>query len=94
MKSPGPGLGDEFELLAPAHPRLAAHHVDHALQFAMMVRAGLGVGMDRDRAGPDLLRADAGMVDRRLAVHAGRLRGVGIERVARDDPHAVMLPFV
>ena len=49
----------------------------------MMVRAGLGVGMDRHRAGPDLLRADPGKVDRG-AVHAGGLRGVGVEPVARD----------
>jgi hypothetical protein len=57
-----------------------------------MMHAGLGIGLDRDRAGPDLLRADAGMVDRGLPEHAGRLRRVGVELVAGDDPHAVMLP--
>ena len=93
MKSPGAGLGDEFEMLAPAHARLAAHHVDHAFERAVMMRAGLGVGVDVDGAGPDLLRADAGGIDGGLAVHARRLRRVGIERVARDDAHAVVLPF-
>src|SRR6185312_5152956 len=89
----GPRFGDEFEMLAPAHARLSAQHVDHALERAVMMRAGLGIRMDMDGAGPDLLRTDAGVVDRRLAVHPGRLRGVGVERIAGDDPHAVMLPF-
>ena len=57
-----------------------------------MVRAGLGVGMDGHGAGPELLRAHPGEVDRCLAVHAGGLRGVGVELVAGDDPDAVKLP--
>src|SRR3546814_19704193 len=51
-----------------------------------------GVGMDGDRAGPEFLRADPGEVDGRLAVHARRLRGVGVELVAGDHAHAVVLP--
>ena len=58
----------------------------------MVMRAGLGIGMDADRAGPDLLRADPGGVDRGGAVHAGGLRGIGIELVALDHPHAVVPP--
>src|SRR6185437_1254880 len=87
------GLGGEFEMLAPAHAGAAAHDVDHALERAVVMSAGLGVRMDGDGAGPDLLGADARGVDRRLAVHAGRLCRVRIERVARDDSHAVVLPF-
>src|SRR5579862_8843696 len=56
------------------------------------MRAGFGVGVDVDRAGPDLLRADAGEIDRRGAVHARRLRRVGVELVARDHLDAVLLP--
>src|SRR6185312_11197629 len=89
----GAGLGDEFQILAPAHARLAAQNVDHAFQCAVMMRSGFGVGLNGDGSGPDLLRANARIVDRRLAVHAGRLRGVGIERVAGNDAHAVMFPF-
>src|SRR5688572_1579691 len=87
------GFGGELEPLAPAHPRLAAQHVDDALELAMMVRSRLGVGVDGHRTCPDLLRADARIVDRRLAIHARSLRCVRIESVARDHPHAVMFPF-
>ena len=57
-----------------------------------MVGAGLGIGMDLDRAGPDLLGADPRKVDRRGAVHARGLRRVRIELIARDDLDAVNLP--
>ena len=88
----GLGLGDVFEVLAPAHPRLALQHVDDAFEGAVMVRAGLGVGVDMDRAGPDLLRPDPGEIDRRGAVHARGLRRVGVELIARDHLDAVRLP--
>ena len=86
------GLGGELQLLAPAHARPAPHDVDHALEVAVVVGAGLGVGVDGHRAGPELLRADAGEVDRRLAIHAGCLGRVGVELAGRDDAHAVVLP--
>ncbi len=57
-----------------------------------MVHAGLGVGLDRHGAGPDLLRSDPRVVDRRLTEHAGSLRGIGVELVAGDHPDAVVLP--
>jgi hypothetical protein len=52
------GLGGELERFAPAHPRPALDDVDHALELAVVMRAGLRVGVDVDRAGPELLRAD------------------------------------
>src|SRR5262249_53669651 len=39
----GSSLGGEFEPLAPAHARLAAHYVDDAFQLTVMMRAGLRV---------------------------------------------------
>jgi hypothetical protein len=60
--------------------------------MAVVMRAGLRVRMDVHGAGPQLLRAHAREVDRRLAVHAGRLRGVRIELIGADDTHAVALP--
>ena len=60
--------------------------------MAVMMRAGFCVRLDRHRAGPQFLRADTGEIDRRLAVHAGRRRHVGIELMAGNDAHAVVLP--
>ena len=58
----------------------------------MMMHAGLGIRLNRDRAGPDLLGPDTGVIDRSLTEHAWRLGGVGIEPVALDHPHAIVLP--
>jgi hypothetical protein len=38
------------------------------------------------------LRSDAGKVDRRLAVHPRRLRGVTVKLTGTNDAHAVVLP--
>ena len=57
-----------------------------------MVGAGLGVGVDGDRAGPQLLGADTGEIDGRGAVHARRLGSVGVERACRDDADAIVFP--
>ena len=86
------GLRGEFEPLAPAHAGAALHDVDHALERAVVMRARLRIRMDVHGARPQLVRADAGVRDRRLPVHAGRLGGVRIELVVRDDAHAVVLP--
>ena len=48
--------------------------------------------MNRHRAGPQLLRANAGKVDSSCAVHARRLRRVYVELIRLDDPHAIVLP--
>jgi hypothetical protein len=58
------------------------------------MHARLGVRRDAERPGPELLGADARIVDRRLPKHPGRLRGVGIELIAFDDAHAAMLPAI
>src|SRR5207249_8184559 len=60
-------FGDELEPVAPAHARASADHVDHALDRAVMVCAGLRPGMDDNRPGPELLRAGARVRDRRGA---------------------------
>src|SRR5215468_3508515 len=44
----------EFQLLAPSHPRPALDDEDDAFEIAMVVGAGLGVGVDRHSAGPKL----------------------------------------
>jgi hypothetical protein len=87
------GLSHKLKTLAPAHPRLALEDVDDALEVAVVVRASLGVGMDRDGAGPELLSSDTRKVDGGCARHAGCLGGVGVEAVGGDDGDAGVFPF-
>src|SRR5262245_46543921 len=83
-ETPRTGLGGEFQPLAPTHARHAAHHVDDALELAVVMCPGLGVGTNIHGACPNLLGAHAGIVDRSLAIHARRLWGVGIECMRRN----------
>jgi hypothetical protein len=87
-----PGLRRELQMSAPAHACTALDDVDHALQMAVMVRPGFGVGVDGHGAGPQLLSVHASKVDRGLAIHARCLGRVGVEPVARNHPHAIVLP--
>src|SRR5207245_2853837 len=89
----GAGLGDELELVAPAHARLAADYIYDALDRAVMVGAGLGLGVDDDSAGPEFLGAGARVGDGGGAVHARGLRGVDVELIGVDDAHAVVFPL-
>jgi hypothetical protein len=88
----GAGFVDEFEVIAPAETGATADDVDYGFEFAVMVGAGFGVGMDDDGAGPEFLRADAGVRDGFGAGHAGGLRGVGVEVVGADNAQAVLFP--
>src|SRR5215212_8474940 len=73
-----PGFGYELEALSPPHPRPTVYHVDHALQFSMVMGAGFGVRMDRDGTRPQLVCAGRGMRDGRRTCHARRLGGIKI----------------
>ena len=57
-----------------------------------MMGAGLGVGVNVDGAGPQLLRPDTGEGDGRLAVHARCLGGVRVELVAGHHAYPIVLP--
>ena len=70
-------LGGELQVLAPAHPRLAAHDIDDAFPGVVVMRAGLDFVHDRHGAGPELLRTGAREIDRGLTVHARRRGHVG-----------------
>src|SRR5215472_12388058 len=89
----GAGFGDVFEPLAPAHPRPPLEDINDALEMAVMMRAGLCIWVDLDRAGPDLLRADSREIDCRGAIHSGGLRGIRVELVARDHLDPVGFPI-
>ena len=58
----------------------------------MMMRAGLGVRMNGHCTGSDFLGTDASEVDRCGAGHSRRLCGIAVERIGRDDAHAVLAP--
>ena len=59
------GLGGELEVVTPAPVGAALDHIDHAFERAVVVGAGLGVGVDGHRAGPQFLGADPGEIDAR-----------------------------
>src|SRR3954447_1732331 len=88
----GTRLGRELEALAPPHPRLAADHVDHTFDRAVMMRTGLGVRVYYDGSRPELLRACASRCDRGGAIHSRRLRCVRVELVATHHTHSVQSP--
>jgi uncharacterized protein YjbJ (UPF0337 family) len=86
------GFRRKLQMLAPSHSRLALDDVDDAFEMTVMMCAGLGVRPDRHGASPKFLRADAGEVDRGLAIHAGRRGHVGIKLITGNNANAIMLP--
>src|SRR5262249_8304377 len=78
---------------APPHAGPAGDNVDHAFQGTVVVRAGLGTGLDDRRTGPDLLSPGRCAADRGFAVHAGRLRRVGGELRMMRDPYPRLPPI-
>src|SRR3984885_8023913 len=86
------GFGHEFEPVTPAHAGASADHIDDAFDRPMVVRPGLGFGVDNDGSSPQLLRSRAGVGDGRRAIHAGRLSRVDVEFVRMDDADAVEAP--
>ncbi len=81
-------------MLAPAHAGLATHDINHALQVTVVMCAGFRIRLDRHGPGPQFLCTDASKINRRLAIHAGRRRHIGIELIAWNDADAIMLPSV
>ncbi len=79
-------------MISPAKAGAAADHVDHGFKFAMMMRAGLRVGMHYYGSRPELLRADFGVGDGFGANHTRRLGRVGVEFAAANDTQAVSFP--
>ena len=90
----GAGFGEILQRFAPAHSRPAADDIDDAFQFAVMVRPGLGVGMNRYSSRPKLGSAGARMGNRRRPRHPRSLRGIGIELRAANDLHSVIAPIL
>ena len=60
----------------------------------MVMRAGLGVGVDGDGPCPQLLGTNSRKVDRGGSVHSWGLRRSGVEAVRRDHLHAGVAPSI
>ncbi len=86
-------LIDEFQMISPAKAGAAADDVNHGFQFPMMMRTGLGIGLDHHRSRPELLRADPGPRDGFGAGHTGGLRRVRVQLAAANDTQAVVFPI-
>jgi hypothetical protein len=86
------GFVDELQIVSPAKAGAAAHYVDYSFQFAVMMRAGLSIGMHHYSSRPELLRADPCMRDGLGARHSWSLRSVRVEFAAADDAQAVGFP--
>jgi uncharacterized protein YjbJ (UPF0337 family) len=88
----GIGFRGELQMLSPTHPRLSLHDVDDAFEVTMMMRAGLGVRLDRHGAGPQFLRANAGEVDGSLSIHPRSRGHIRVKLIAWNDANAIVLP--
>ena len=73
-----PRFGNELEALPPPHPRPTVYHVDHALQFPVVMRTRFSVGVDIDGTRPQLVCSGRGMRNGRRTGHARRLGGIEI----------------
>src|SRR5215472_6256121 len=87
-----PSLGDELQMIAPAHSSHAIDHVDDALEIAMVVRPRLRPGIDRDGSGPEPGGAGLPGGHGRTPPHAERLGGRIVELVRANDADAIRTP--
>src|SRR5919199_6908757 len=73
-----PGLGNEFQAFSPPHPRTATYHIDHTLQFSVVMRTGFSVRGYRDGTRPQLICSNCGMGNSRRTRHSRCLRGIKV----------------
>ena len=92
-KITGTCLIAEFQALTPSHSSSAANNIENSFQWAVMVRAGLGVRLYDHRASPELIRAGAGVCNRGSSCHPWSLRGVRIQLSGTHNFDAVVLPI-
>src|SRR5215468_6371352 len=79
-------------MIAPTHAGAAIHHINDTLQVSVMMRARFGMGMNGNRASPQLAGPSAGMGNGGSAGHASSLGSVQIERTAGYHPYPVLTP--
>ena len=73
------GFTAEFEVVSPPHASPAANNVEDCFELAVVMRSGLCVGLDYDRAGPQLTGSRSGVCNGSRPSHAGSLRCVRVQ---------------
>ena len=86
-------VGHILKVLALPHARPAADHINDTFQLSMVMSTGLGIGVNGNRARPQLARTGACVRDGSSPIHARRLWRVGIELVDADNLHAMLAPI-
>jgi hypothetical protein len=88
----GAGFTAEFQVVAPSHAGPAANDIEDGFQVAVVVRAGLGVGLDYNCAGPQSAGSRSGVSDGGGPGHTGSLGSVWVQVAGWNDFDAVVLP--
>src|SRR5262249_27952514 len=86
------GFRGKFEAISPSHTRPPLHDINDALEFSVMMSAGLSVWMYADRSRPQLVCSGNCVIDRGRAIHAGRLRSIRVELSRLHYSHSVEAP--
>ena len=84
-KVPGPGFLGKFQLVAPAHSNSALDDVENSLQFSMVMRPGLGIGLNQHSTGPQSVCSSSRMGDGGSARHARCLWRIQIKLIRMND---------
>jgi len=80
-----PRFVDKLQLIPPSEPRPSPHHINHRLQFAMMMRPGLGVRLHHYSPRPKFLCPNTSPGDGLGASHTWSLRSIRIQFAAANN---------
>jgi len=88
-----PSFLAEFQLVAPAHSSSALDDVENSLQFSMVMRPSLGIGLNQHRTGPQFACSSSRMGDGGSARHARCLWRIQIKFIPMNDFHSMLCPI-
>jgi len=86
------GFVAELQPIAPAHPGPTSDDVYNSLQFAMMVRTGLGVRLNHYGTGPQLTCPGTRMSNGGGPCHSRSLGRVHVQFPCMHDLHTIVFP--
>lgn len=88
-----PRIVAELKVITPSHPSTSPNYVKDRLQFTMMMRPGLCIGLHDDDTCPKLTGSRPGMGNRCSPRHTRSLRSIRIQLSRSNDLDAVVLPI-